>query len=346
MNRASPLQRRVPTCICPVRIHVELLARIHCRPCPHTDNDGHRFVGPRACPRTRLRSSSLPAPYLGCDPSLTKILSANLPQPFPLVRFLLAVGYALLACRWHCSLIGCMSALSRCGCSSLPAVGPLFHSPQLGLLFLRFPSTIRLVDLDLKLRVLVASRDFSLRAVPRVLFRSLLSCCSSARTFTCCAWRSFQSLASLDLTLHVAILLLWPALAGGLSVGVTVVPEFVGLWFLAYTDVILPCQTHCEGERSCFACSASASGASHLRLCCYDSSHLLPLRSFRPRALCVDEAVLDSVQGTFDETSRPQPFVISSLLDALCHRRHHLEHLAICLRSQACGELPRNGECV
>ena len=112
-------------------------------------------------------------------------------------------------------------------------------------------------------------------------------------------------------------------------------------------DVILPWQTHCEGERSCFACSVSASGRHPPpRLCCCDSPHLLPLRSFRLRALCVDEAVLDFVRGPFDETSRPQPFVISSFLDALCHRRHHLEHLVICLRSQACDELPRNGECI
>ena len=62
-------------------------------------------------------------------------------------------------------------------------------------------------------------------------------------------------------------------------------------------DVILPWQTHCQGERSCFACSAS------------------------------DEAFWTS----------------SSFLDVLCHRRHHHEHLVKSLRSQACGELPRNG---
>ena len=40
-----------------------------------------------------------------------------------------------LACRWHCSFTSCWCALSRCGCSSLPPVGPLFYSLQLGLLF-------------------------------------------------------------------------------------------------------------------------------------------------------------------------------------------------------------------
>ena len=38
---------------------------------------------------------------------------------------------------------------------------------------------------------------------------------------------------------HVAILL-WPALAGGLSVGVTVAPEFGCLWFLALTTSSFP----------------------------------------------------------------------------------------------------------
>ena len=89
------------------------------------------------------------------------------------LRFLPAIGYALLACRWHCSFTSCRSAL-------------LF--PAVGLALFRFLSTIRLVDLVLKVSVLVASRDFALRAVPRVLLRTLLTCCFSAGTFTCCAW--------------------------------------------------------------------------------------------------------------------------------------------------------------
>ena len=112
--------------------------------------------------------------------------------------------------------------------------------PAVGLALLRFPSTIRLVDLVLKLRVLVASRDFALRAVSRVLLRTLLTCCFSARTFTCCAWRSLApELGCCGSHVHVAILL-WPAFARGLSVGVTVAPEFVCLWFLALTTSSFP----------------------------------------------------------------------------------------------------------
>ena len=145
---------------------------------------------------------------------------------------------------------------------------------------------------------------------------------------------------------QVAILL-WPALSGGLSVGVTVAPEFVCFWFLAFTTSSFP------GKRSVKVNDRAPHVPLRLpgrlpppRLCCCDSSHLLPLRSFRPRALCVDESRFGRRPKSFLTKLLPQPFVISSFLDVLCHRRHHLEHLVICLRSQSCDELPRNGECV
>ena len=128
-------------------------------------------------------------------------------------------------------------------------------------------------------------------------------------------------------------ILLWPALAGGLSVGVTVAPEFVCLWFLAFTTSPFP------GKRTVKVNDRASRVPLRLlgrlpppRLCCCDSSHLF--RCARSgRVPCVDEAVLDLVRVPFHETSRPLPFVISSLLDAPCHRRHHLEHLVICLRT-------------
>ena len=100
--------------------------------------------------------------------------------------------------------------------------------------------------------------------------------------------------------IHVAILL-WPALAGGPECGrdrcsrvrLPLVPRV--------HHVILPWQTPCESERSVLRMfrfgfwSVSLLGG------------LLPLRSFRPRVLCVDEAVLDFVRGPFDETFR-DPF--------------------------------------
>ena len=114
---------------------------------------------------------------------------------------------------------------------------------------------------------------------------------------------------------HVATLL-WPALAGGLSVGVTVVPEFVCLWFLAFTTSSFPGKRTVKvNDRASHVPLRLLGRPSPPRLCCYDSSHLLPLRSFRPRALCVDEEFLDLVRGPSDETSRPQPFVISSFFE-------------------------------
>ena len=191
-----------------------------------------------------------------------------------------------------------------------------------------------------------------LATLPCELFHAFSSARSSRAvsqhgTFTCCAWRSLApELGCSGSHVHVAILL-WPALAGGLSVGVTVAPEFVCLWFLAFTTSSFPGKRTVKvNDRASHVPLRFPGRPPPPRPCCCDSSQLSPLCSFKPLALCVDEDVLDFVRGPVDETSRPQPFVISSFLDALSQRRHHLKHLVICLRLQACDELPRNGECV
>ena len=175
------------------------------------------------------------------------------------------------ACSWHCSFTSCRFALSCCGCSSLPAVGPLFYSLQLGLLFCgsHRPSVSSTWSSSFVSSLLLATLSCE-------LFHAFSSARSSRAVSHHAPSRAARGDRSRAWLLWISRSRRHPALAcscwgpecgrdGCSRVRMPLVPRV--------HDVILPWQTHCEGERSCFACSASASGASGsvvatLRICC------------------------------------------------------------------------------
>ena len=148
----------------------------------------------RSCTRSSLR----PSPCLGCDPSRTKIFAVFAAASLP-CQFLHAVGYALVPA----------AALSRCCCSFLPAVGPLFPffsvptasatSLTSTCLFTCSSSFHNCFARQLSLRYVSCNATLLSRALPPLhgCEPSVSTSCSlvhvlthvfSARSFTCCAW--------------------------------------------------------------------------------------------------------------------------------------------------------------